>query len=172
MALILVALMITTGMTFSKTAIDSVDTITTNWKQSVELGEKLSGTDINIIDARTSTEALYVYVRNVGRVQLANFSKWDIFAHYYEENGTYYIRRLSYVESGAPGMNQWTINEIYTTPTLTQNELFQPGILDPCEVAEFRLNLSPVPGIDSTGWIILSTDNGITASTQFESEEY
>jgi archaellum component FlaF (FlaF/FlaG flagellin family) len=170
-AIILVALLITSGMTFSRVAIDSVDNISENWKQSISLNQDKIRTDIDVIDAEVSSSLVDVYVQNAGKIQISNFSSWDVFVHYYDINETYYLSRLDYVEDVSPGENQWTVNTIYNNEDLSHEELFQPGILDPGEVVKLQLNLYPFTDIISRGWIILSTGNGVTASTQFEVEE-
>lgn len=167
-ALIVVALMITVGMMFSKTAIDSVDNITGAWKQSIENGQKLSGSDIKIIGVQASSGEVNADVQNTGRVQLINFPEWDIFIHYYDQTGTYSIRQLEYTAGNPPGANEWTLSQIYADQSLSGKEVFQPGILDPGEVADLQLTLTPAPGVGTIGWIVISTDDGITASVQFQ----
>lgn len=167
-AMIIVALMITAGMMFSKTAIDSVDSITESWKQSMETDQQISGTDIKIIAVQASSGEVNVAVQNTGRIQLLNFSEWDVFVHYYSQTGTYSIRQPAYTASTPPGANEWTVSQIYTDQTQTQKEVFQPGILDPGEVADLQMDLSPAPGAGTTGWIVISTDDGVTASVQFQ----
>lgn len=168
-ALIIVAMMITTGMGFSKIAVSAMDDITDNWKQSVTVAENRAGTDIRVVSAGVSGNIVFVYLENTGRTQLLDYEKWDVFVHYYEQNQTYYVKRLNFDGHSEPGINCWSVNQIYSSESLSQAEVYQPGILDPCEVAKIEINLFPVPATGIPGWVVISTANGIVASVQFGS---
>ena len=154
--------MITAGMTFSKTAITAFDNITENWKQAVEAGQKTARTDIAVINAEITSERVRLYLHNAGKVQLTNFINCDIIAHYYDQDGDYHIYHLTYTDSASPETGEWVVKTIYSTQDLESREEFQPGILDQGEVAVLEINLPPLPGIDTTGWVVLSTENGET----------
>ncbi|MCR4393196.1 MAG: hypothetical protein NUV31_02370, partial [Dehalococcoidales bacterium] len=141
--------------------------ITDNWKQSVAMAESRTGTDIRVLNTELSRSVVSVYLQNTGRTQLLDYARWDVFVHYYEQNGTYHIQRLEFDENSEPGINRWSINQIYASNSLSQVEVFQPGILDPCEVARIKINLSSEPATDIPGWVVISTANGIIASVQF-----
>jgi hypothetical protein len=51
---------------------------------------------------------------------------------------------------------------------MTQEELFEPGILNPGEVVLLRLKLSPQPGDGTTNLVSISTFNGVNTSAQFQ----
>jgi len=168
-ALIIVAMMITTGMGFSKIAVSAVDDITDNWKQSATMAENRAGTDIRVLRTDIADNVVSLYLQNTGRTHLLNYEKWDIFVQYYEQSGTYHIQRLEFDSSSEPGINRWSIDQIFASSSLSQTEVFQPGILDPCEVARIVINLSPAPASSVPGWVVISTANGIVASVQFGS---
>jgi hypothetical protein len=166
-SLILVALMITTGLSLSKTVLNSFNNMNSSWQKAEETRIRTFRTDIAVIDAQMSSELLSIYLNNSGQEPLYGFSDWDVIAHYYDQNGKYYISHLAYAGTPAPQNNEWALNTIYVNKDLTQSEVFQPGIIDPGEVAKIQIKLFPSPGNETTGWIILATRDGITTSVQF-----
>jgi len=64
--------------------------------------------------------------------------------------------------------NKWIVAAIYTDDTLGQEEVFEPGILNPGEVMLIEMKLAPPPGTGTTNWVIVSSYNGVVASAQFE----
>jgi hypothetical protein len=101
-------------------------------------------------------------------VRLAQFPDWDVLVQYYDAINGYHIQRLVYTENSDPGDNEWTVNTIYSDQGMTQEELFEPGILNPGEVALLRLKLSPQPGNGTTNLVSISTFNGVDTSAQFQ----
>jgi hypothetical protein len=65
-------------------------------------------------------------------------------------------------------VNIWTVAAIYTDYTLGREEVFEPGILNPGEVMLIKMKLSPLPGPNTTNWAIVSSCNGVVASSQYE----
>ena len=167
-ALVSIALMLMAGLTLSTTAFNSIDHVTQSWKQMEQTSEEAARTGINITDAQNSGTIVDVFVQNSGAVRLTQFSAWDVVVHFYDQQDDYYIIHLEYSEAASPGTGEWAVYDIYTSANLTQEEIFEPGILDPGEVAQLKLGLSASPGSGTTNWVILSTANGVTASVQFE----
>ena len=167
-ALVSVALMLLAGLTLSTTAFNSIDYVTQSWKQMEQTSEEAARTGINIVDAQNSGTTVDVSVHNTGAVHLTQFSAWDVVVHFYDQQDDYYIINLDYSEAASPGSNEWIVSDIYTSDNLTQVEIFEPGILNPGEVAQIKLGISASPGSGTTNWVILSTANGVTASIQFE----
>ena len=167
-SLMLIAMMLVTGMGFAKTAFNSVASLSDSYKTAEQVNQNTSRTEVAILKAEIPTGPVNAYVLNAGQVNLANFPAWDVLVHYYSDSGIYYIRRLPCAGMATPGANQWGVISIYANQDLGQTEVFEPGILDPGEVAEFQLNLSPQPGVNTMGWIVLSTPSGVPASIQFQ----
>ena len=167
-ALVSIALVLLAGLSFSTAAFNSIDYVTQSWKQMEETSEEAARTGIDIVDAQSGGTTVDVSVNNTGAVHLAQFSAWDVVVHFYDQQDDYYISHLEYSEASSPGSNEWTVYNIYTSANLTQAEIFEPGILNPGEVAHLKLGLATAPGSGTTNWIIISTANGVTASIQFE----
>ena len=167
-SLVLVALMIVSGMSFSKTAINAFDEMTTSWQQAEKTRLETLRSDVTIVNASVSADRVNLYLKNAGQLSLNDYENWDIIVQYYDAGGVYFIKHLSYAGNGNPGNNQWTFNNIYANEELLRAEVFQPGILDPGEAALVQMNLAPAAGAGTLGWVILATTNGVTTSTQFQ----
>jgi hypothetical protein len=166
--LFVVALMLVAVTSWSQASFSSLDSGAQAWKQMVETSTEVARTDIEVIDAQWADPVVEVLVRNCGEIRLAQFSKWDVLVNHYDEDGGYYISWLSYTEDSDPGNDQWTVAAIYTDDTLEQEEVFEPGILNPGEVVLMKLKLTPEPGKKTTNRITVSTPSGVIASAQFE----
>lgn len=165
--LFVVALMLTAVLSWSQASVGSMDSAAESWKQMVETAREVSRTDIDVIDAQYQEPFVEVLVRNCGEVHLAQFSKWDVMVNYYDAGGGYHISSLSYTEDSDPGDDQWAVVTIYSDDSLSQEEVFEPGILNPGEVMLMKLNLQPKPGLGTTNWVIVGSNNGVVASAQF-----
>ena len=108
-----------------------------------------------------------VSVLNSGKVHLAQFVDWDVLVQYYDATGDYHVSQLSYTENSTPGDNQWTVVNIYTDASLGQEEVFEPGILDPGEAVLLRLTLTPSVGVGTTNLVTVSSANGVVTPAQF-----
>jgi len=167
-ALVVIALMLTAALTWSQTAYTSFDSISQALKQTTQITQEVSRTDIKVIDAQTQGAFVEVSVLNSGEVHLAQFANWDVLVQYYDASGDYHISHLSYTENSSPSEGQWTIVNIYIDESLGQKEVFEPGILDPGEVMLMRLSLAPLPGAGTTNFITVSSANGVATSAQFK----
>jgi len=111
---------------------------------------------------------LRVTVANSGQTKLADFARWDLIAQYYDSTGNYHSAWLPYT-SGTPGDNEWAKARICLHG---QPETFEPGILNPWEEMAILARLSPPPGADTTGNIVIAAPNGIEDSAVLYSAGY
>ncbi len=167
-ALILGALIITSGLVFTRTAFTSIDYLAQSYKQMEETSQEAARTDIRIILAERSGDMVDVLVQNTGNVNIARFANWDVFIHYYDTDDRYLVRWLSFSPGTVPGTNKWAVTAIYANDDLDRTEVFETGVLNPGEVAHIRLYLAPPPGAGTLSLVSVATPNGITASSQFE----
>jgi len=165
--LFVVALLLVAVMTWSQASFGSLDSGAQSWKEMADTATEVSRTDIEVTDAREQGSYVEVDVRNCGEIHLAGFADWDVITHHYDTTGTYHISRLSYTGNSTPAGGQWTVADIYTDDTMAQEEMFEPGILNPGEVMVVRMRLSPDAGPGTTNWVIVSTSNGVASSAQF-----
>ena len=167
-ALFVIALMIIAALTWSQAAFSSFDSVSQSLKQMAQTTQEVNRTSISILDAQKQGANVEVAVHNSGEVRLAQFTDWDVLVQYYDANDDYYIRRLTYTDNKNPEGNEWTVDTIYSDQGMTQEELFEPGILNQGEVALLKLKLSPQPGNKTTNLVSISTFNGVNTSAQFQ----
>jgi hypothetical protein len=163
----IVALMLIAVMTWSQASFSSVDSGAQAWKQMTETAEEVSRTDIEVTGAQMQASFVEVLTHNSGEVNLANFSKWDVIVQYFDGNNTYHLESLSFTDDAVPSGNQWTVAAIFSDESLSQQEVFEPGVLSPSEVMMMKLKLNAPPGAGTTNRVVLSTPNGVVASAQF-----
>jgi hypothetical protein len=48
------------------------------------------------------------------------------------------------------------------------NDAFDPGILNPSETMQMRIQLDPIVGNGTTNRVLIATDLGVTISTTFQ----
>ena len=166
-ALVVIALMLVATLTWSQAAFSSLDSASQSLKQTTQTTQEVARTDIDIVNVRKQGAFWEVYVLNSGKVHLAQFANWDVLVQYYNASGNYYIVHLPYTLDSNPGNNQWTVASIYSDSSLTKQEVFEPGILNPGEVVFLKLKLVPSPGSGTTNMVTVSTANGVVASAQF-----
>ena len=167
-SLIVIALMMTAALLWSQASINMMDSGVQSWKEMVETAREVTRTDIDIINANYTTPYVKVLVQNSGKLHIGKFSNWDVFVQYYDGNDTLCIDSLTYTQNITPPADEWTVFTIYTDNTLTQQEVIEPDIINPGEVAWLRLRLDPQLGGNTTNMVMLSSPNGVTASKQFE----
>ena len=165
--LVMIAMLLTTGLAMAQSSLTSMDYMAECWKETESSAQEISRTDISILDAQTAGGFVEVLIDNSGSIHIAQFPNWDVLVHYYDDNGDYYIVQAEYVEGTTPGDNQWSVVGIYTDDTLGQEEIFEPGILNPGEVMLLRVNLLPTPYGGTMCWVTVSTPGGVTTSVQF-----
>jgi hypothetical protein len=167
-SLILVALMIVAGMTFSKTAINAFDDMTTSWQEAESTRMETFRSDVEVVGTVVTPERVDIHLKNSGQLPVEDYRNWDIIVQYYDSEDRYHINHLTYTANISPDSNQWTLHNIFSSEELIAAEVFQPGILDPGEVGLLQLALAPAAGEGTLGWVILATGNGITTSVQFQ----
>ena len=165
--LFVVALMLVAFMTWSQASFSSVDSGAQAWKEMTDIAIEVSRTDIEVTDAQMQASFVEVLTLNSGEVNLAHFAKWDVLVQYFDGNSTYHIESLSFTENAVPSDNQWTVAVIYSDESLSQQEVFEPGVLSPSEVMMIKLKLNALPGVGTTNRVTLATPNGVVASAQF-----
>jgi hypothetical protein len=166
-ALVVIALMMTAVLTWSQTAYTSFDSVSQSLKQTTQITQEVSRTDITVIRALRNGSFVDVYVLNSGKVHLAQFDNWDLLIQYYDAGKTYHITPVSYTSNSNPGDNRWTVAQIYSDSSMTTKEVYEPGILNPGEVLFMKARMSPAVGTKTTNMVTVSTDNGVAASAQF-----
>ena len=167
-ALVVIALMLMAVLSWSQVSFGWVDSSIQSWKETMKTAQEVSRTDIAVTGANVTAPYVEVLTQNSGKVHLAQFEDWDVLVQYYGGNSTYYIGSLAYTTDAAPSSDEWTVATIYTDDTRTQEEVFEPGVLNPGELMLMRLRLNPQPGGNTTNLVAISSPNGVATSAQFQ----
>lgn len=153
-----IALILLGTASFATSSLNSVDTLSSSWKQAEAKAQEINRTDISAIDSQTLANGseIDITIRNEGNTSLTSFNKWDVIIRY--QNGS--TQWIPYSGS-TPG---WSVSGIY----LNGNpEIFEPNILNPDETMVINIRLSPLVSENTTNLAIISTDNGVNIQTTF-----
>ena len=163
-SIICIALVVFGGMTMSQGFMTSVDTSTAGLEEVSQRDDTMMRTELTPITTdMPSTNTLELTLENSGQTRLSDFENWDIIVQYYDGTGTYHIQWLPYTEETL-GDNEW---EVVWIKLDGDNEVFDPGVLNPEEEIMVRAQLNPAVGVNSTNMVVTSTPIGVTASTYF-----
>lgn len=163
------ALLVLAGTTISSDYLSSWDRATGTFADLSDRNVDALQTDISTLSATVlpDRDIVEVALKNNGQTAVANFDQWDIIVQYYDDEGTYYVNWLPYVD-GTPGNNQWTVKGIYISAETETSELLEPGILNPGEEIIVQVKLRPEVGTNTTNLVAINTPGGITASIHFQ----
>lgn len=166
-SIICIVLVVFGGMTMAQGFFSSVDSSTLGWDAMEARDGNIMRTEMAVVStAMPSASRLEVTLRNDGQTKLGDFDDWDLIVQYYDGSGQYYVKWLPYT-SGVPGNDEWTVSGIYLDAGSATAEVFETGIVNPGEEMVIRAELSPSAGADTTNLVVVSTSNGISATTTF-----
>jgi hypothetical protein len=108
-------------------------------------------------------DPLEIVLENTGQTKIADFERWDVIVQYYDSDGFYQVKYLTYSASGG-GINQWGVGWIKLND---EAEKFEPNVLNPGEQLMIETSLDPSVSDNATNMVVISTPSGITCSTYF-----
>ena len=98
-----------------------------------------------------------VTVSNTGARSFAepDLEEWDVFLDYIPAIGlNRTISRLDFADTLAA--NTWVVRDIYLDSSTSQDELINPGIVDPQEELVMRLQVSPLIKLGTAGRVVIN----------------
>ena len=157
-ALLVAAILMITTVVMARSGYSSVDRIGQSWQVMGQRLEEQVRTQLTTVETRVdgSYANITVRMRNDGQTVVADWARMDVVVQYFSESGTRYVRWMPYT-SGALQSNTWTLVNI-------ENDSFEPGVLNPGEIAEIQIRINPLMGAGTNAWVIVSTENGVTVS--------
>lgn len=157
-ALLVAAIIMIATVVMARSGYTSVDRMSQSWQVMEERLGQQARTELTVVETRVddSKANLTVRLRNDGQTKIADYARMDVLVQYFSESGERYVRWIPYT-SGALESNTWTVGSI-------SNDTFEPNVLNPGEILEMQIRINPPIGAGSTGWIIVSTENGVTAT--------
>ena len=157
-ALLVAAIIMISTVVMARSGYTSVDRMSQSWQVMEERLGQQARTELTVAETSVdeSKANLTVRLRNDGQTKIADYARMDVLVQYFSESGERYVRWIPYT-SGALESNTWTVESI-------SNDTFEPNVLNPGEILEMQIRINPPIGAGSTGWIIVSTENGVTAT--------
>ena len=117
-------------------------------------------TSLEVVDIDTTiglgATMVDVTVSNTGRRSFSStdLDEWEVFLDYVPVTSLERrIVRLEWAESLTA--NTWVVRDIYLEHLSQQDELMNPGVVDPHEELVMRLRASPLIRADTTGRVVL-----------------
>jgi hypothetical protein len=162
-AVIIVALLVLTILGLAQSSLSAQASIAqSSGAMQARAGER-ARTNLTALGGQTTPLGDYVQitVKNSGSTKLSSFSQWDVILQY-SDGANSQIKWYPYGNA----VNQWN-QQIYQTATPPLAEVFEPGILNPGEEMIITVSVSPKVGTGTTNMAVVSTPNGITASTVY-----
>ncbi|MFA5316018.1 MAG: hypothetical protein WC369_01180 [Dehalococcoidales bacterium] len=166
-SIICIVLVVFGGMTMAQGFFSSVDSSTMGWDTMEARDTAMMRTGLAAVSTTMPTASrLEFTLRNDGQTKLGDFADWDVIVQYYDDRDEYYVNWLPYT-SDTPGSDQWTVKGIYQNAGSATAEVFETGILNPGEEIIIWVELDPAVGTGTTNLVVVSTSNGVSASTTF-----
>ncbi len=106
-----------------------------------------------------SNSQINANLTNTGAKPIRLYKGVDVIVDYKRANGDLVKTRLTYVSSN-PAAGQWSVASI------TPNQ-YNPGVLDPQEVANLEMHINPPIKNSTTGVLRVGTDAGAVAQVFF-----
>lgn len=158
-ALLVAAILLVSTVVLGRSGYSSLGEMGESWKAMEARAEQQVGTQLAITDVTHSSPYVDVDLRNDGSTRLAEFGRMDVLVEYTSGTGTPVLAWIPHSE-GSLSANTWVVQSIV-------NDAFEPGILNPSETMEMRIELNPAVGAGTTNRLLIATDLGIVVSTTF-----
>ncbi|HWC31260.1 MAG TPA: hypothetical protein VG845_14355 [Dehalococcoidia bacterium] len=122
-----------------------------------------TSTQLTVQDTTVDGSGTFVTfsLRNDGQTRIAAFERLDLIVTYYDSPVTQVSAWLPF-NDGGPADNAWTLLSIL-------DDGFEPGILNPGETAQLRLDINPGVAASQTNSLVISTELGSTVEAAFTS---
>lgn len=145
----------------------SVDASTAGLQEISDRGDTIMRTELTPVSTNITLAAgadpLEIILENTGQTKMADYAKWDVIIHYFDDTGEYHVKWLPYVK-GTSEVYEWDVGWIKMNGG---PELYEPNVLNPGEQIMLRTRLDPSVGENTTNMVVISTPSGVTCSTYF-----
>jgi hypothetical protein len=166
-SIICIALLVFGGMTMSNGFMTSLDAGTIGLEEIGDRDNTIMRTELTPVSTSISLVAgpdpLEIILENTGQTKMADYDKWDVIVHYFDDGSTYHVEWLPYVD-GSTEAYEWDVGWIRMNG---EAEVFEPGVLNPGEQIMIQTRLEPSVGAGTTNMVVISTPSGVTCSTYF-----
>jgi archaellum component FlaF (FlaF/FlaG flagellin family) len=162
-ALIIATMLLVSTVVLGHSGYSSYGELGDTWKAMETRAGQQARTQLTITGVTHSppnSPYVDVQLRNDGSTRLAELERTDVVVEYTSDTGAPVLAWIPYTD-GPLAPNTWTVQSIV-------NDAFEPGILNPSETLEMRIQLDPIVGNNTTNRLLISSDLGVTVSTTFQ----
>lgn len=166
-AVIIIFILLFGAMTLTSASINAQTTMqdaaeTMNARANEIDRTAISPVSLSILDAGNTIQ---VAIRNDGALKLADYSRWDVFAEYYDSSTTplYLTGRFDY-DPTTTDNGTWSVGGLYLDFPRNVAEAYETGIFNSGEELVLNLKVSPAVGVGKTARVTVVTENGVIAA--------
>jgi hypothetical protein len=161
-ALIIAAAILIGGLVMTGVTSNALDRVDRSWREMLAVAEERAGSALELVstDLAADGRQVTVVMKNVGRVTVSDPRLMDLIISYRDSSGQRHSRWLPYAD-GPLQDNSWQVAAI-------SNDRRNPGILDPGESMEVRVQVSPaIDTANSDRWLVLALPSGLSFTVYF-----
>lgn len=158
-AAIVAAILMVSAVVLARTGFHSFDAMGQTWKElGVRAGEQ-ARTEPAITSVAMNGAYADVELRNDGATRWVEFGHMDVVVEYTDTGDNRVVSWIPYT-SGSLSANTWVVQGI-------AGDAFDPGVVNPTETLQMRIEVSPAIKPGSTNRVLITTEQGVTVSSNF-----
>ena len=140
---------------------DSLDRVTSSWKEMAGMAEDRQRTNFEPVSAVVAADGLSVDLTldNTGQTMLSVYQRTDVIIQYTDIFAAQNVESLTFV-AGSPVAGQWAVTAI-------QPDFLNPGLVDPGEQMLLTLWVSTEILIGAVNSVVVAAPNGVSTTVQF-----
>jgi len=158
-AAIVAAILMVSSVLLARTGYQSFDEMSGTWKEMESRAGEQARTKPSLTSATMNGADLDVELRNDGATRWAAFEHMDIVVEYTDSGDNRVVSWIPYTD-GSLNPNTWVVQGI-------TSDAFDPGVVNPTETLQLRINVSPPIKSGSTNRVLITTEQGVTVSSNF-----
>lgn len=158
-AAIVAAVLMVSAVVLVRSGHQSFDDLSRAWKEMEDRAGEQARTQLTVTNVTHASPYVDIDVQNDGSTRLAEFDRMDVVVEYTDTTGASVLVWIPYTD-GPLATNTWTVQAIV-------NDAFEPGIVNPDETLQMRIELAPTVGTGTTNRLVIATDLGVSISASF-----
>lgn len=158
-AAIVAAILMVSAVVLARTGFQSFDDMGHVWKEMEARAGEQARTDPAITGVAMNGAYLDVELRNDGATRWAKFERMDVVVEYTDTGESRVVSWIPYAD-GSLNANTWVVQGI-------AGDAFDPGVVNPTETLQMRIEVSPAIKPGSTNRLLITTEQGVTVSSNF-----
>ncbi len=107
-----------------------------------------------------------ITIFNEGSLSYSQWSDWDVNISYTNLSGTIKLESDPYRQNLVDGT--WSLQGVYMDAGQATTELLEPSVFNPNEYLVIRMRLDEGTKSGSDGWIVVTPEDGVSASVFFD----